>query len=110
MAGSSQDVDALDLAELRQLIAALMEENARLLDELRRSEERFQLGFAEAPAEVLHAVGALLAPRRAGRARARATIGDFISAIGPSMTFSQKRRRASGSAERSRVRSSSTRS
>ncbi|MEQ9245345.1 MAG: transposase [Nitratireductor sp.] len=30
MAGSSQDVDALNLAELRQLIAALMEENARL--------------------------------------------------------------------------------
>ncbi|EDP62675.1 hypothetical protein BAL199_22742 [alpha proteobacterium BAL199] len=30
MAGSPQDVDALSLAELRQLIAAVMEENARL--------------------------------------------------------------------------------
>ena len=42
---------------------------------------RLHEAFAEAPAEVLHAVGALLAPRRAGRSRARATIGSFIAAI-----------------------------
>jgi two-component system cell cycle sensor histidine kinase/response regulator CckA len=34
-------------------VALLRVENARLLDELRRSEERFQLGFAEAPAGML---------------------------------------------------------
>jgi two-component system cell cycle sensor histidine kinase/response regulator CckA len=34
-------------------LALLRVENARLLDELRRSEERFQLGFAEAPAGML---------------------------------------------------------
>ncbi len=34
-------------------LALLRAENARLVDELRRSEERFQLGFAEAPAGML---------------------------------------------------------
>lgn len=61
---------------------------------------RLHEAFAEAPAEVLHAVGALLAPRRAGRARARATIGDFISAIATAPGVRRRRRvpRADGPA------------
>src|SRR5687768_16332024 len=44
-----QGTDAGVWAEL----ALLRAENARLVDELRRSEERFQLGFAAAPAGML---------------------------------------------------------
>jgi predicted SprT family Zn-dependent metalloprotease len=42
---------------------------------------RLHEAFVEAPPEVLHAVGTLLAPRRAARSRARSTIGAFIAAI-----------------------------
>ena len=53
---------------------------------------RLHEAFAEAPPEVLHAVGALLAPRRAARSRARSTIGAFIAAIPTTAGMRRQRR------------------
>lgn len=53
---------------------------------------RLHEAFAEAPVEVLRAVGGLLAPRRRGRAAARRVITDFIRTI-PTPAPVRRRRR-----------------